>query len=181
MNDIEETILNDIWSYHFHDPNNDNWTLESYIRLHYVSTIKDFWSVHNSLKDKLKNGMFFLMREHIFPSWDDAENIEGGCLSIKVLKENLEEYWEKLSMSILGENILIPELKDKWSIVNGISTSPKKYFCIVKIWMKTNDFDDKKYYQIPSNYYGDIIYRKNLENIQKNNETDMRPRIAIHK
>ena len=170
--DIEDTHLNDIWSFHFHDPNNQDWNLTSYIRLHDVSTVQDFWKVNNNLKEKLKNGIFFLMREHIFPCWDDDNNVNGGCLSIKVLKENLPEYWEKLCIRILGENILIPELKDKWALVNGISTSPKRFFCIVKIWLKTNDLDDKKYYQLPTNYYGDIIYRNNIENIQKNNDGD---------
>ena len=171
MCDISEDIMfNDTWSYRFHDPNDDNWALPSYIRLHDVSTVDDFWIVQNSIKDKLKNGIFFLMREHIFPCWDDDFNINGGCISIKVLKENLPEYWETLCMRLLGEALLIDEHKDKWNIVNGISTSPKRYFCIVKIWLKTNELNDKKYFKIPKNFYGDIIYKENMENIHKNND-----------
>jgi hypothetical protein len=169
---VEEVHLNDIWSYYFHDPNDDNWSLTSYIRMHNVSTVQDFWNIHLSVKDKLKNGMFFIMREHVFPCWDDSSNINGGCLSIKVLKENLVDYWEALCIKLLGETLLVDKNKNQWDVINGISTSPKRYFCIVKIWLSTNEFDDKKYFNVPDDFYGDIIYRQNIENIQKNNETD---------
>jgi hypothetical protein len=170
INIDEDVHLNDIWTYHFHCPTDQDWNISSYLRINDVSTVQDFWKIHNNLGDKLKSGIFFIMREHVFPSWDSPENINGGCLSIKVLKENLVEYWEKLCTRVLGENLLIPELKDKWDLVNGISTSPKRYFCIVKIWMSNNDLNDKKFFQIPENYYGDVIYVNNMENIQKNNK-----------
>jgi len=162
-----DIFLNDIWSYRFHDPNDENWNLSSYVHLHNVSTVEEYWHVQNTIKDKLKGGMFFIMREHIFPCWDDENNIDGGCISIKVLKENLVSYWENLSMKLLGENILASPHKNMWENVNGISTSPKRYFCIVKIWLKTNDLNDKAFFNIPDNFYGDIIYKENMENIQK--------------
>lgn len=165
------TLMNDIWSYRFHNPNDENWTLSSYIHLQDISTVDEFWKVQHAIKEKLKNGMFFLMREHVFPCWDDKYNINGGCLSIKVLKENLVEYWQTLCMRTLGECLLKEDYKDKWSLVNGISTSPKRYFCIVKIWMGTNELNDKKYFNIPGNHYGDIIYKENKDNIQKNRDT----------
>ena len=166
-------MLNDIWTYHFHDPNNEDWNLTSYLRLHDLSTVQDFWNVHECVKEKLKNGMFFVMREHVFPCWDDPNNVNGGCLSIKVLKENLVGYWEQLCTRLLGETLLDPaecDVASMWQNINGISTSPKRFFCIVKIWMKTNDLNDKKYFRLPDNFYGDIIYRENVDNIQKNNE-----------
>lgn len=170
-NNSEDIHLNDIWTFHFHDPNNDDWTLTSYQRLQDVSTVQDFWKVHNNIKNKLKNGMFFLMREYVHPSWDDENNICGGCLSIKVLKENLVEYWEKLCIMLLGENLLKDDHAPLWDIVNGISTSPKKYFCIIKIWLKDNQYGNKDIFKLPSNHHGVIIYRENIENIQRNNET----------
>lgn len=177
----EDVLLNDIWTYHFHDPNNEDWNLTSYLRLHNMSTVNDFWNVHECVKDKLRNGMFFIMREHIFPCWDDPNNISGGCLSIKVLKEHLVEYWEELCNRLLGETLLDPsqlDVANMWQNVNGISTSPKRFFCIVKIWMKTNDIDDKKYFRLPDKFYGDIIYRENVEHIQKNNDCASKHTIA---
>lgn len=176
MNVAEEEVhLNDIWTIYFHDPNNNDWTLTSYERLHDISTVKDFWNVHNTIKDKLKNGMFFMMREHVHPSWDDENNINGGCLSIKVLKENVVDYWEKLCVMILGENFFTDENESLWDNINGISTSPKKYFCIIKVWLKNNDIGNKDLFKIPTKHYGDVIYRENIENIQKNNEVLVKP------
>ncbi len=162
-----EEDLNDVWTYYFHDPNNEDWNLNSYLRLHDISTIKDFWQIENTVKDKLKNGMFFIMRSDCFPCWDDETNINGGCLSIKVLKDNLVDYWQNLSVRLLGETLFKDEYSENWNVINGISTSPKRYFCVVKIWLKNNDFNDKKYFRLPENFYGDIIYRANIENIQK--------------
>lgn len=163
-----DLMLNDIWSYRFHNPNNSDWTLESYIHMRDVSTITEFWKVQKALKGKLHNGMFFVMREHVFPCWDDEYNIHGGCLSIKVLKENLEGFWGTLCMRLLGETLIKTEYKDKWNCVNGISTSPKRYFCIVKVWLGSNDLQDAKYFNLPPNNYGEVIYKENIENIQKN-------------
>ena len=165
-----EGITNDIFTLYFHDPNDENWSLTSYKRLHDISTVQDFWKTFRVIKDKLKQGIFFVMRESSFPCWDDPSNINGGVLSIKVLKENVVAYLEELYIRFLGETLLVPELQDNWEVINGISTSPKRYFCIIKIWLKTNDYNDKKFFRLPEKYYGDIIYRENIENIQNNHD-----------
>jgi hypothetical protein len=165
-----EVFLNDAWTYYFHDPNNIDWTTSSYIRLHDVSTVQDFWNMYNVLKSKLKNGMFFFMRSDCFPCWDDASNINGGCLSMKVLKENIESFWLQLAIRIAGENVLQSGQEHMWSCINGLSVSPKKYFCVVKIWLRNNELADEKYFRIPEIYNGDIFYKSNLEVIKKNNE-----------
>lgn len=173
INDTTETheiYLNDIWTFYFHDPYDSDWTTQSYVCLGNISTPKEFWAINNSVRDRIKSGIFFVMREFVFPAWDDPSNIHGGCLSIKVLKENIGEYWAELCAKVLGETLLIDSNKNQWNVVNGISTSPKKYFCIVKIWLGTNDLNDKKFFNLPEKNYGDIIYRENMENIHKNNE-----------
>jgi hypothetical protein len=168
----DETFLNDTWNLYFHDPYDENWNYTSYHPVETITTIETFWKVHQQLKDKVQCGMFFIMRDGIFPCWDDESNKGGGCLSIKVLKQDMQKFWEALCISLLGECILQPSVRDAmWSNVNGISTSPKKHFCIIKIWLKNNDCTDKNLFCIPSNYYGDILYRSNLENIEQNNAT----------
>jgi hypothetical protein len=104
--------------------------------------------------------------------WDDPLNLEGGCLSIKVLKENMAEFWEDLCKRLLGENLLKEEYVEFWNDVNGISTSPKKHFCIIKIWMKNDKLNNKDYFNILPLYYGDIIYKSNRENISNDNNKD---------
>jgi hypothetical protein len=161
----EENFLNDIWNIYFHDPYDTNWNTNSYIRLGNISSTQEFWMHHKQLRPRVHQGMFFLMREYVFPMWDAEENIDGGCLSIKVLKENMPMFWEDLSIKLLGETLLKEQYRDKWNIVNGISTSPKKHFCIIKIWMRDDSLNSKDYFDIMHNYYGDILYKSNRDNI----------------
>lgn len=159
-----EDDLNDIWNIYFHDPNDNNWNTNSYINIGSVSSISDFWHHQICLGSNIHKGMFFIMREYVFPMWDDKENINGGCLSIKILKENIPAYWEDLSIKLLGETLLKEEYRDKWNLINGISTSPKKHFCIIKIWLKDESLQSKECFDLlPS--HGEIIYKSNMENI----------------
>lgn len=160
-----DVFLNDVWSIYFHDPNNSNWTHSSYVHLGDISSVDDFWGHHMSLKDNIHKGMFFLMREHVFPAWDDPSNLKGGCLSIKVLKDEMSKFWEDLCMKLLGETLLNPDKIHEWSSVNGISTSPKKHFCIVKVWLQNDEISNKRFFNFMTNYYGDILYKNNIDNI----------------
>lgn len=162
----EEIFLNDVWAVYFHDPNDHNWTTQSYHRLGDISTVNDFWDHLSSIKDNVHKGMFFIMREHIFPCWDDPCNIKGGCLSIKVLKDDMILFWEDVCMKLMGETIIKDEFRNlHWDKVNGISTSPKKHFCIIKIWLACSEAADKIMYDIRKVYHGDMIYKSNQENI----------------
>ena len=165
----DELILDDIWDLYFHDPNDSDWTNTSYIRLSTISSAEDFWKNHNCIGENINKGIFFLMREAIFPTWDSAENIKGGCLSIKVLKENMILFWEDLCVKLLSENLLKNTEVNATNIINGISTSPKKHFCIIKIWLSDNKYSDKNNFNISSQYYGDILYKLNMENIANDN------------
>ena len=45
--------------------------------------------------------------------------------------------------------------------IHGISISPKKSFCICKIWVSADieDCKDLDYYNIPNSYYGNMIIK----------------------
>jgi len=161
-----DVILNDLWSFYFHDPLNNDWNLSSYIKVKDICSVDDFWVVHNTFKKQIHMGMFFVMREHVFPCWDDPYNKDGGCLSIKVLKQELIPFWEELCMRTLGETLVVPEKRsDIWDNINGISTSPKKHFCIIKIWLKSHAYSDKIFFQLPKGNYGDVLYKPNSDNL----------------
>lgn len=162
----EETYLNDVWCLYFHDPYDPNWTNESYKMLGTLSTAEEFWQHHVCYKNDVSKGMFFIMRDYAFPCWDDPANIEGGCLSIKVLKEYVADFWEDISIKMLGESLLKEEHRDKWNVINGVSTSPKKHFCIIKIWVKDDSVDSKDFFDLMPSYYGEILFKMNKENIQ---------------
>lgn len=161
-----ETYLNDVWCFYFHDPYDVDWTNASYKLLGTISTVQEYWQHHKCIGDNINKGMFFLMRDYVFPCWDDPSNIDGGCLSIKVLKDHVADFWSDISMKMLGETLLKEEHREQWNNVNGISTSPKKHFCIVKVWLKDQTLYTKEFFDILTNYYGDILYKSNKENIQ---------------
>lgn len=169
--DEPDMFLNDIWNIYFHDPFDMNdWTNTSYTRVATIGSIKEFWSNMYHLKKNVQKGIFFLMREDVFPCWDDPNNIKGGCISIKILKEHVPDFWETLCIRMLGETLLKEDSRQHWHSVNGISTSPKKHFCIIKIWLRDDMLASKEHFNIPSNYYGDILYKSNMDNIHNDNE-----------
>jgi len=168
----EEVYLNDIWNVYFHDPVDVDWTTPSYKLLCSIGSVPEYWTnMHGPLKDKLHKGIFFVMREYVFPCWDDPNNINGGCLSIKILKDQLATFWDDLCIKMLGETLLREDKMSSWNLVNGISTSPKKHFCIIKIWLKDDTLSNKEYFNLLPTYYGDIFFKSNLDNIHQDSNT----------
>jgi hypothetical protein len=181
--DDSEHLLDDTWTLYFHEPSDSSWTMSSYLRLDQISSIESFWQVHEGVRKYLSRGMFFLMREHVFPCWDDPNNIRGGCISIKVLKEDLESFWEQVVIRMLGDRLILPPKQDScrqhgsnlnfeeplWTYVNGVSTSPKRFFCICKIWLKEGAPTERQFFELPRNFHGEPLFRSNIENIKHNN------------
>ena len=77
--------------------------------------------------------MLFVMREGIKPTWEDPKNRSGGCFSYKVVNKHVYNVWKELCYVLVGNTIS----NDKSFVANvtGITISPKKNFCIVKIWL----------------------------------------------
>lgn len=129
-NSNDDFKLNDIWVLWYHDPNDVNWEIKSYKQVSTISTIGEFWDTYEFLENTvIENSMFFIMRKGINPLWEDPQNVDGGCWSFKIQKGNIKKYWSELSIYLLGENITKKE-----RLINGLSISPKKTFCIIKIW-----------------------------------------------
>jgi len=126
------TPLNNNWVIWYHDNNND-WTINGYKKIYEITTIEDFWEIYLRLNNYiLLKGQFFLMKKGIEPIWENEENVKGCCWSYKINKNDSFMSWLYLSINICGEIIT----KDHKNIdsINGISLSPKKNFCIIKIW-----------------------------------------------
>jgi hypothetical protein len=73
------------------------------------------------------------MREGIKPTWEDPRNRNGGCFSYKVVNKNVHKVWKDLTYVLVGG--AISKLPEFVNSVTGITISPKKNFCIVKIWL----------------------------------------------
>ena len=151
--------LKDNWVLWFHDPKDLDWSIDSYKKLWTINTIEDFWILHKVLDErKIQEGMFFLMKNDIKPLWENDDNVNGGCWSYKISKRDIYNSWVELAMALTNEKILKSENN---SNINGISISPKKSFCILKIWNKNSnesslDILSKK---IPKLFVAQCIYK----------------------
>ena len=107
-------------------------------------------------------GMFFLMKEGITPLWDESNN--NYSFSLKVLKNESLLYWNSINSYLLGGNFLNDKYKNDEknnNTINGITISPKKNFCIIKIWLsEVLNENVRLAYKIPEKYKGDIVIKK---------------------
>jgi len=126
--------LADKWTLWAHLPHNTDWTIKSYIPIATFSTLEETIAVTESLPVPLvENCMLFMMKDGITPMWEDKKNVDGGCFSYKVLNKNVSKAWTDLTYRIVGG--CISNTQTFVNSVTGITISPKKNFCIIKIWM----------------------------------------------
>jgi hypothetical protein len=126
--------LSDKWTLWAHLPHNTDWSIKSYIPISTFTTVEDTIAVTENLPSILvENCMLFIMREGIKPTWEDPRNRNGGCFSYKVINKNVYKVWKDLTYVLVGDTI--SKQKEFVNSVTGITISPKKNFCIVKIWL----------------------------------------------
>lgn len=126
--------LSSKWTLWAHLPHNVDWSVKSYINVMTVSTVEEAIALVETLPSVLiENCMLFMMREGIKPMWEDPKNRSGGCFSYKINNKTVAKVWKELSFVIVGDTI--SKQQSFANCVNGITISPKKNFCIMKIWM----------------------------------------------
>ena len=126
--------LSDKWTLWAHLPHNTDWSIKSYIPISTFATVEDTLAVTETLPSILvENCMLFMMREGIKPTWEDPKNRNGGCFSYKVSNKHVYKVWKDLTYVVVGSSI--SKNANFVNCVTGITISPKKNFCIIKIWM----------------------------------------------
>lgn len=128
------------WMLWYHDPENKDYSLESYIKVADVSTPQQFWTVVDSIsKEAWESGMFFFMRRGFNPLWDSPENEAGGSWSKKVEASVVYDTFVDLMVHCVANEIFTirPET------LAGITVSPKGPFSIVKVWNTTTVLSQK--------------------------------------
>jgi len=124
--------LHSAWTLYYHSPSSSDWTMDSYTKVHTVHSVQSFCELFFWMDQQihhLHTGMFFLMRDDIMPTWEDPHNRKGGCWSFKVPMHDVGPLWNQLSVRLVGERLSTTPL-----LLNGISLSPKRGFCIIKVW-----------------------------------------------
>lgn len=126
--------LNSKWNLWGHLPHDQDWSLSSYKHIYKFTTIEETIAITETLPEPLvKNCMLFIMRDGVTPMWEDPKNRNGGCFSYKVSNKNVHDVWRELTYVLVGETI--SNSNSFINSVTGITISPKKNFCIIKIWM----------------------------------------------
>lgn len=122
------------WIYWAHSPTDTVWTIQSYKSIMNVKYVEELISLLHVLPEKmLTSYMFFIMKNNILPLWEDKNNINGGCFSYKVSNKYVKEVWTTLAYAMCGNTITTdPEFNRS---IAGMTISPKKSFCIIKLWM----------------------------------------------
>ncbi len=133
--------LADNWTLWAHLPHNTDWSIKSYITISTFTSLEDTIAVTETMPSVLvENCMLFIMRKGIKPTWEDPKNRQGGCFSYKVTNKSVYKVWKDLTYVLVGESI--SKIAGFVSCVTGITISPKKNFCIVKIWMSDCKYQD---------------------------------------
>uniref|UniRef100_A0A6C0BVC0 Uncharacterized protein n=1 Tax=viral metagenome TaxID=1070528 RepID=A0A6C0BVC0_9ZZZZ len=155
---MKEYLLDTKWKIWYHSINDDSWKNSSYKMIYDINNLYDLRIITDNIKSNhLQNGMFFVMKEDIFPTWEYVDNREGCCISFKVPASHLLDNWNSLFIKIITNEIF----KDKSKIdeLNGFSISPKKEFNIIKLWLKNNT---KNYEEFINEYEPFFVKSKSI-------------------
>ena len=148
MNNLK---LQNKWILWNHGLNDKSWSNDSYKNIFEYNNLYDLKIYFDNLDLlQLQNSMYFIMRDGIFPTWEDINNCNGCCASFKVSSNDILNTWKLLLQNILCENI--HKNIQKYNNINGISISPKKEFNIIKIWFKSKIKNIDDYLNIDNKY-----------------------------
>lgn len=131
------------WVLWAHLPHDTDWSINSYKPIYKFTSVEETIAITETLPEVLlTNCMLFVMKEGIQPMWEDPRNKDGGCFSYKVINKNVVECWKNLTYLLVGETL--SSSNAVMDAITGITISPKKNFCIVKIWLTNQDYQNPK-------------------------------------
>ena len=126
--------LSSKWTLWAHLPHDIDWSIKSYKKIYTFSFVEETIAIIETLPEILiKNCMLFIMRDGIKPIWEDTKNRNGGCFSYKISNKDVYHVWKELTYVMVGNTI--SKENSFVNSVSGITISPKKNFCIIKLWM----------------------------------------------
>ena len=129
MHDLDNNYT--LWMHMLYD---NDWSINSYKKIYSFNTIeKAACLIENLNSEIIEKTMIFLMKNDIKPIWEVEENKKGGCFSYKITTCYIYELWKKMSYMLIGNSMIDDDIIVK--NINGISISPKKNYCIFKIWI----------------------------------------------
>jgi translation initiation factor 4E len=106
------------------------------------SQVEDFWSYFNNMRKPSgleANANYHIFKNGIKPMWEDPQNHKGGKWILLLKgnqKEKLNEYWETIVLSIIGEMLEPEENADE---ICGAVMSKRKTGDRIAIWNRRNN------------------------------------------
>ena len=120
------------WTLYFHEPEDKTWTPDSYKRIQTVDTWEALGTLMREIgTHRLTNGMMFGMRGETSPMWEHRTNIRGGSYCIKVSRRNAAEIYQRYLAAAAAD---CASTAPATNPIVGVTMSPKKGFCIIKLW-----------------------------------------------
>lgn len=137
----QNKALIDKWDLYYHLPHDKKWDLSSYKKIMEIDEVEKLIAINETLPENIvKHCMLFVMRKNITPMWEDEKNRNGGCFSFKIINKQVHSVWKSLFYAMCGETLCVDNKHSQH--INGITISPKKNFCIIKIWLDNCSIQD---------------------------------------
>jgi hypothetical protein len=106
-----------------------------------MKTAEDVIALSETIPESmLRFSMLFIMRHGVMPTWEDPRNRHGGSFSFKILNRQVPEIWTHVFYAMTGGCLCKNPAHE--SNIMGMTISPKKNFCILKIWMTDCSLQD---------------------------------------
>lgn len=151
------------WSFYIHLQNSTNWDLDSYYKINDSNDLMTLLKTNEHIgSEMLKKSLIFVMKNNINPIWEDELNKKGGSFSFKIHNRDIERVWKHFFYRMIGNTLF--ENEDIMENVNGLSVSPKKTTCILKVWIKTCDIKNPSIFSKLKNIIPihDCIFKKHI-------------------
>jgi Eukaryotic initiation factor 4E len=113
-----------------------------------VPTIADFYKIFNNIPWSTvpTRDSIHIFRSGVKPLWEDAENLEGGCWTLKVRKQHnndsdkAKRVWEEICLMGCGGELqaALVEAGSRDAIL-GMSFAPRGLWVGVSVWLKSGD------------------------------------------
>jgi len=133
--------LKNTWSLWYHLTTNNDWSLSGYTKIADFNYLEDAISIINAIDENIITTIcLFVMKVGINPLWEDPRNKQGGAFSYRITNKYVFETFRDLLYVLIGETLTSSDSFNR--NICGITLSPKKNFCVVKVWMQNKDFQN---------------------------------------
>lgn len=168
--------LDDSYTLWLHNVFDNDWSINGYKKIYTFNTLEEGISLIENINSELvEKTMLFLMKNTIKPIWEDEKNYNGGCFSYKINNNSVSNVWKNISYRLIGNTI--SEDRNIINNITGISISPKKTYCIIKIWISTIEKD-----KLNNNLFNNFIEEqlKINEKSENNEEKKFKDPFNLH-